>query len=96
MPEVVFQPFDEKYELNEDEDILLCAQSSGIPMGSACGGWGMCGACRITILNGKENLNQISEEEEDLREKYNLSENERIGCLTHVKSGTVEVTTSYW
>ncbi len=96
MPEVVFQPFNEKYELKRNEDILLCAQNNGIPMGSACGGWGMCAACRITILSGKENLNPISEEEEDLRSLYNLSENERIGCLTKVRSGTVEVTTSYW
>jgi len=96
MPSVIFQPFDEEYEIDPGDDILLCAQSNGVPMGSACGGWGMCAACRIRILSGSENLNSVDEEEETLQKKYGLHDNERIGCMTFVKSGTVEVTTSYW
>lgn len=67
----------------------------GIPVASSCHGDGVCGKCKLQIIQGAENLNSPSELEQFLREKYKLKPHERISCQTLVQ-GPVEVDATYW
>ena len=67
----------------------------GLPVASSCSGDGVCAKCKITVLEGMENLSPENEIESFLREKNKIPKNQRISCQTRVL-GDVKVDTSYW
>ena len=57
-------------------DILLAE----IDWMHACGGKGRCTTCKMTILEGMENLTERTEVEEKYLKLNKLQENERLSC----------------
>lgn len=50
-----------------------------------CGGMAMCASCQCYIVNGAENLSEMSAEEDAmLGEAYHVKENSRLGCQIHI------------
>jgi Na+-transporting NADH:ubiquinone oxidoreductase subunit F len=76
-------------------NLLAFLQSQGIPVGSACGGKGLCASCKITVLSGEKNLSRPNDRELDLTSRNGLQLKERISCQSKVL-GDIEITTSYW
>jgi 2Fe-2S ferredoxin len=68
---------------------------ANLPVASSCHGDGICGKCRIRILQGAENLSQIGPIEQLVRERLKVPVEFRISCQTLVL-GDVLVDTSYW
>lgn len=68
---------------------------AGFPVASSCHGDGICGKCRIQILEGAENLSKINEVEQLVRDRLNVPKEYRISCQTRVL-GEVLIDTSYW
>lgn len=68
---------------------------AGLPVASSCYGDGVCGKCRLEILQGAENLSAPNETESLLRERLNLEKGLRISCQTAVH-GDITVDASYW
>ncbi len=66
-----------------------------IPVASSCNGDGVCGKCRIEVINGNHNLNPENEIEIFLKEKNQCKKNERISCQIKV-CGDIEIDTGYW
>lgn len=48
---------------------------------------GSCGVCKVEILEGMENLNEINEKEKEM----GCEGNERLGCQCKVKKGEVKL-----
>ena len=68
---------------------------NNIPVGSSCGGEGICSKCALNIISGLENLSEKSEPENQLSIKFGFSKDQRISCQTQVY-GDVIIDADYW
>jgi len=50
---------------------------------------GTCGVCEVTVLNGRENLSRITEEEKDYLLEEDLEDGMRLGCQVKIRKGDV-------
>ena len=82
-------------EIRPGSTILAAATQSRIPLGQSCSGDGICGWCRVVVLDGQESLDAPGELEKKLMEEKSFAPGERAACLATVR-GDVSVTTSYW
>lgn len=56
----------------------------GIPFGCT---EGICGTCRVEVLEGEDNLTPLTQEEEDM----GMNTKERLACQCKLKKGTVKI-----
>ena len=89
---VYFKKHDVTTILSEGDTLLEAANRSEIGISAICGGKGLCAKCRVAVLDGEENLDQVSSIErislsdDDLRRGY------RLACCARMKrEGTVVV-----
>ena len=76
---VTFYPDKKSVEVPRDTTILSAAISAGVSIKSVCGGDGVCGRCKVRLLNGKvlsQPTGSISAEEKR-RQIY-------LACLTTI------------
>lgn len=73
----------ESYEFKIGSSLLDIIQSNGLGMESPCGGKGLCGKCKIQVLEG--DINKLSEEELKFLSKEEVESNIRLGCLVYPK-----------
>lgn len=69
-------------DVEENVQIVDVIEEAGVPIGCSNG---VCGTCEVEIINGMENLNEMTEEEEDL----GMEGNKRLGCQCQLSGGTV-------
>jgi ferredoxin, 2Fe-2S len=69
--------------------LLRLIQESGIDWMTDCGGKGRCTTCKAIIVNGGENLTQVTPAELKYREMGALVSNERLMCQVRVKGDVV-------
>lgn len=74
----------DEIEVPENEKFVDQIEEAGVPIGCSNG---VCGTCEIEVIEGMENLNEMTEEEEDL----GMEGNKRLGCMCMVKGGSVTV-----
>ncbi|MDB4995427.1 MAG: ferredoxin, partial [Myxococcaceae bacterium] len=56
---VVIAGTGQAFDAELEDDILEVLQRNGYPISTSCGGIASCGLCRITVLEGKDNLTPI-------------------------------------
>jgi ferredoxin len=95
MPTVRFHPSGKSKEIRKGATILFAANQLDLGVGQSCDGDGICGSCRVRILEGAERLGTPSMLEARLIQEKDFAANERAACLARVE-GDVTVTTSYW
>jgi ferredoxin len=95
MPKIKLHPQGIVLEAPKRSNLLRFLQSQNIPVGSACGGHGLCASCKVTVLQGERNLSSPNDREVDLNVRNSLQRHERISCQCSVL-GDIEITTSYW
>ena len=86
---VTFQPDGKRGEVSPGMTVLEASMRLGVSLASICGGRGMCGKCRVVIVEGFENLNPPTQ-----AERKNLSEEElrkgyRLACMARVLGDVV-------
>lgn len=74
-----------EYTLPDGASMADVCEQAGLPFNCNTG---ICGSCQITILEGHDNLNELTEEEHDL----GLSGNSRLACQCRIIAGTVRIT----
>lgn len=94
MTAVHFTPLGLEGDAHENETILDVARRVSAPIGNSCGGTGICGRCRVTVLDGADRLSAHSWIELN-GEFPPLGAGERLACQA-VPHGSVTVTTGYW
>jgi ferredoxin len=91
---VRFEPLGIEGAALDNETILDVARRVSAPVGNSCGGTGICGRCRVTILEGEGNLSPATWIEQN-GEFDSLASRERLACQASPR-GPVAVTTTYW
>lgn len=75
---------DQKITVADDSEMQQPCEDLGVPF--ACTS-GICGTCMIDIVEGEDNLTDLSEMEEDL----GMEKCQRLACQCRIKSGTVKI-----
>ena len=71
-------------ELEDNSPIRDTCGELGVPFGCR---QGICGTCKIDIEEGEDNLNELTQEEEDMdRDKKH-----RLACQTKIKQGSIKI-----
>lgn len=84
--QVTFTPLGKSAAARPNETILDVARRAGAPLGNSCGGIGICGRCRIRVVEGAENLTPPT--------RFETGDG-RLACQA-VVLGDATVTTTYW
>ena len=78
-----------------DTNLMDAIHQTGLGLGQSCDGIALCGFCRVTILDGQDNLSPMESEEKKVLASMHPAENERLACCAIV-NGPVTLTTTYW
>jgi adenylate cyclase len=95
VPRVHFKPLGKSREIRSGATILAAANQVEVPIGQSCSGDGICGWCKVIIVEGEDGLMPPTPLERKLMAANKFAGNERAACLAKVK-GDVTVTTTYW
>lgn len=86
MAKLIFDHNEEEVELDDNSPIAEACEEAGVPF--ACTE-GVCGTCVIEVKEGKENLSDPTQEEEDFLGCGNRDE--RLACQCKIKCGKVRI-----
>ncbi len=86
--EIDFQPVGKRVHAQAGATLLDAAIQAGIDLASACGGMGICGQCRVQIIQGRVSPPNFSEL--DIFSELELDKGQRLACCTEVE-GDVKV-----
>jgi 2Fe-2S ferredoxin len=95
MPTIRFVKDYPEIVVESGANLMTTLLHAGLPVASSCHGEGVCGKCRVQILEHPENLSKLSTLEEILRARLGVLRPYRISCQTEVL-GDVLVDTGYW
>ena len=95
MPVVRFMPSGKMKEIRAGATILAAANQAEMPIGQSCSGDGICGWCRVTLLEGEGNMLPPGALEKKLMNEKEFGAHERAACLAKLK-GDITITTTYW
>lgn len=85
----------QSFEVERGVNLMKALLEAGRPVASSCGGEGICAKCKMSVVQGAQNLNPPNEQEHLLKEREGLALQERISCQC-VVLGDVEIDTKYW
>lgn len=71
-------------KVDDGERIRPACEKLGVPFGCRNG---LCGSCMIEILEGEDNLSELTEEEIDM----SMDRKTRLACQCKIKEGTVKI-----
>jgi ferredoxin len=71
-------------ELKNRENIRCACEKLGVPFGCE---EGICGTCMIDVLEGENNLSELTEQEKDLMR----DRKHRLACQCKIKNGKVKI-----
>ena len=72
-------------EVPDGSRVREAAERLGVPFGCK---QGICGTCKIEILEGEENLNELNEQEEYMEGR---DRKHRLACQCSIIKGTVKI-----
>jgi len=81
---VEFEPVGRRGKCPAGQSLLDCAQQLGVGLVSICGGHGLCGCCKVQVLNGTASEPTPVEQQE--LSPQELQEGYRIACQTYPTS----------
>jgi ferredoxin len=95
MPDVRFAPSGKSKAIKPGATILAAANQAKLPIGQSCDGEGICGWCRVRVVEGMENVAPPTVLEKNLMHNAGFKPDERAACLAKV-TGDITITTTYW
>jgi len=77
----------------EGESVLDVCLDNGIELQHNCGGVCGCSTCHVYVNKGMDNIQEISDKEEDFIDRaVNPRITSRLGCQCVIEAGDIEVT----
>lgn len=77
----------------EGESVLDICMDNGIELQHNCGGVCGCSTCHVYVNKGMDNIQEISDKEEDFIDRaVNPRINSRLGCQCVLIDGDIEIT----
>lgn len=90
MPKVMFIHDNIEIEVPEGTSLQEAVEMAGATLPFGCR-LGSCGTCRCLVVEGMENVNALTEEEQELFESLtHVHTNERLGCQITIQ-GDVKI-----
>ncbi len=80
---VDFQPLGRRVDVAEDKSLLEAAQQAGVGLNAVCGGAGVCGTCKVRIVEG--DISPVTDSERNFLDQDAIAEGYRLACRTHVQ-----------
>jgi ferredoxin len=83
MPLITFQTSDKTIEVANDANLLRTSirYEGSVPF--KCGG-GLCGTCKVRIVEGNDNLSKVMKKEIDRLGEEKISQGFRLACQTFI------------
>lgn len=79
---VDFQPLGRRVQVAEGKTLLEAAQLAGVGLNAVCGGAGVCGTCRVRIVEG--NVSPLTDTERDFLDQEDVEAGYRLACRADV------------
>ena len=95
MPKIRFTKPRPDLEVPLGANLMQALLADGLPVASSCGGDGVCGKCRLEIVEGRERLSPETDLEIFLRERHSIPKGSRVSCQIEVL-GDITVNATYW
>ena len=76
-----FEPLGRRIAVPRGDSILKAAQLAGIDLVAICGGIGVCGACRVRLMEGQ--LSPVTGSEKKTLSSKQLADGLRLACKAH-------------
>ena len=86
MPSLLFLPIQKQLSCDATRRLLGLIVSAGLPIGRACEGEGVCGACRVVVY--QDGLDPASALEAATLARINASPHERLACCARLIDNT--------
>ncbi|HXH99054.1 MAG TPA: 2Fe-2S iron-sulfur cluster-binding protein [Sphingobacteriaceae bacterium] len=82
-----------EFPIAEGESVLDICLDNGVDLQHNCGGVCGCSTCHVYVNAGMDNLQEISDKEEDFIDRAITPRiNSRLGCQCIILDGDIEVT----
>lgn len=75
--------------------LLELLRHKQVPIANSCSGEAVCGWCRVRILDGLDELDRPTADEQELIAKKKFPPGERLACQIWVESD-LTIATDYW
>ncbi len=86
----------DEFNMRGGTNLWVFIRKRGLPIGSACSGVGVCGACNIIVTESKAySISVMNEFEIETLKRNNKSETSRLACLCRVYND-IEIQAEYW
>lgn len=85
MAKLIFENSGEEKELPDGSPLAEVCEEAGVPF--ACTE-GVCGTCVVEVVEGMENLSEMTQEEKDF---LGEQDRERLACQCKIRSGLVKL-----
>ncbi len=84
MAKIIFSDTGKEINVKDEGQIKDACEKLGVPFSCA---EGICGTCMIDIVEGQENLSELTQEEKDM----GMNKTRRLACQCKIKSGNVKI-----
>jgi len=91
MAKIVFQPDNFSHEVEDGTPLIDLCDELDVSLSFGCTE-GTCGVCELTVIDGKENCSQLTDEEKDYLLPEDLEGGMRLGCQLKIRRGKVVIT----
>jgi len=90
-PTVVFQPSGRRGCVSHGKTITEASQELGVDIESVCGGRGICGKCKVRIIEGspKKNLSPLGEAEKKIFSPQQQHDSYRLACQARINGDVI-------
>jgi len=84
---ILFEPEGRKIEIEPKISIFEAARRGGVGIRSECGGRGVCGKCRVIVLD-KKSVSKLTEAERKHLSPEEIDSGYRLACQVHLRKST--------
>lgn len=88
MAKVFFKTDNVTHEVDDGTPLIEFCDETDISLSFGCTE-GTCGVCEVTVVEGRENLSRITDEEKDYLLEEDLEGGMRLGCQVKIRKGNV-------
>jgi len=90
-----FEPSGRSIRVPVGTSLIEAIDQVGLPVARACGSDGVCCRCGVNVLEGREELQDESQQEIELKERNRIDQGLRLACRVRVEAPMV-VRARYW
>lgn len=95
MPTITVPKLNKQIEVPVGSNLMSSLLEHNVPVASSCNGDGICGKCKMEVLDNPKGLSDENPTEQFLKLKMKIDPKLRISCQCLVQE-SISVTTTYW